>query len=147
MISAEVFFDRSLQPRRRYVQFDWPAGKPPPQTERGNSCDRAANQGAQHEPPHKARVDQLVGGAVQPGPIPAPGPTSAPSPEPTGGGSSTRRMTHSDCVGAVSVLVLGPCHALFCAPRPAQDVLRPRPDPQGAQLTAHTRGARCATPV
>ena len=64
MIAAEVLLDRGLQPRRRHVQFDRPAGKPPPQPERGKGRANDANHGAEEEPPHKARAKQIVGRAA-----------------------------------------------------------------------------------
>src|SRR5262249_19691932 len=104
--------------------------------ERGNGCDHGANHGAQQEPPYKSRVEQFIAGAVQPNPIRMPEPIPSPSTEPMGSASSTRRTTHGDGVGAMSVLVLGPCHALCGAPRPTQDVHR------ACGLTPRWRGLR-----
>jgi hypothetical protein len=122
MISAEIFFDGGLQPWRRHVQCDRSAGEPPPKGERCNCCDRAANCSAYQEPPYKTGVEQTIGNTLQPAPIAAPYQTPGPLAEPPlDGATPTRRMTHSNGVGAVSVLLLGPYHALCCAPRLAQN--------------------------
>src|SRR5262249_52627935 len=81
-------------------------------------------------------------------PVPARGPMPAPPTKPMHGAPSTRRMTHRCSVGAASVLVLGPCHALGRAPHlNAGFVLRLRPDPYVAQLMTHIGGTRCAPPT
>src|SRR5215831_21356881 len=122
MISAEVLFDGGLQPWCRHVQLDRSAGEPPPQSKRSNGCAHGANRSAHQEPPYKTGIEQIIGNTLQPAPVPAPHPAPGPPVEPPlGSAASTWRMTHSNGVGAVSVLLLGPYHALCCAPRLAQN--------------------------